>query len=77
MTMTFDTHEAVKRLKGADFTDTQAEALTMILRDQRQQDLSQVATKIDLEILKRDLTIRLGGMIAIGVGFLTAIKFFG
>ncbi|WP_207461306.1 hypothetical protein [Azospirillum sp. SYSU D00513] len=75
--MSYDTHETVKRLKGANFSEDQAEALATILRDQRQNDLSQLATKIDLELLKRDLTIRLGGMIAVGVGFLTASKFFG
>ncbi len=77
MAMSYDTHETVKRLKGANFSEDQAEALATILRDQRQNDLSQLATKIDLELLKRDLTIRLGGMIAVGVGFLTASKFFG
>ncbi len=77
MSMTFDTHEAVKRLKGAQFTEDQAETLANILRDQRQQDMTQLVTKTDLELLKRDLTIRLGGIVAVGVAFLSATKFFG
>ena len=31
----------------------------------------------EMEILRRDLTIRLGGMIFVATGFLAAIKFFG
>ncbi len=33
--------------------------------------------KTDLELFKRDLTIRLGGIVAVGVAFLSATKFFG
>jgi hypothetical protein len=33
--------------------------------------------RAEMEILRRDLTIRLGGMIALGVAALAAIKGFG
>jgi hypothetical protein len=33
--------------------------------------------RAEMEILRRDLTIRLGGMIFVAAGFLAAIKFFG
>ena len=86
-----DTLEIAKRLRSAGFDNTQAEAITGALRDAREADLSRLATKEDIaglsaeikmiraemEILRRDLTIRLGGMIFVAAGFLAAIKFFG
>lgn len=92
MSVTFDTLEISKRLKSAGFDDAQAEAITEVLRESREADLSRLATKDDLtreiarlettlraemEILRRDLTIRLGGMIVVGTGILLAAKFFG
>lgn len=91
----FDTLEVAKRLKGAGFDEAQAEAITGVLRESREADLSRLATKDDLarvkddliheiatlrsemEILRRDLTIRLGGMIVVATGVLLAAKFFG
>jgi hypothetical protein len=102
----FDTLEIAKRLKGAGFDDAQAEAITGVLRESREADLSRLATKDDIahvkddlarvetslrgdiahlgtalraemEILRRDLTIRLGGMIVVATGVLLAAKFFG
>jgi hypothetical protein len=83
-----DTLESAKRLRSAGFSEQQAEAITGVLRDARDADLSRLATKDDIamlraelraemEILRRDLTIRLGGMIALGVAALAAIKGFG
>ena len=72
-----DTLEIAKRLKDAGFNDPQAEAITTIIRDVREIDLSQLATKSDLEILRRDLTIRLGGMLVVATGLLLAAKRFG
>ncbi len=77
MASTLDTLEIAKRLKNAGFAEAQAEALTGVLREARDADLSNLATKNDLEILRRDLTIRLGGMIVIATGLLLAAKFFG
>jgi len=101
----FDTLEVAKRLKGAGFDEAQAEAITGVLRESREADLSTLATKDDIahvkddiarletslrgdiahlgtalraemEILRRDLTIRLGGMIVVATGVLLAAKFF-
>jgi len=72
-----DTLEIAKRLKDAEFSDPQAEAITTVIRDVREIDLSQLATKSDLEILRRDLTIRLGGMLVVATGVLLAAKLFG
>ncbi len=88
MAATFDTLEISKRLKSAGFADAQAEALTVALRETRDADLSRLATRdemnagfaalrAEMEILRRDLTIRLGGMIVIATGVLLAAKFFG
>ena len=76
MASTLDTLEIAKRLKDAGFSDNQAEALTGVLREASEVDLSGLATKSDLEILRRDLTIRLGGMIVVATGLLLAAKFF-
>src|SRR6266567_3443116 len=101
----FDTLEISKRLKGAGFDDAQAEAITSVLREAREADLSRLATKDDLalvkddlarvkdelkdeiahigtalragmEILRRDITIRFGSMLAVATGVLLAAKFF-
>lgn len=71
-----DTLEIAKRLKDAGFNDPQAEAITTIIRDVRATDFSELATKSDLEILRRDLTSRLGGMLVVATGVLLAAKFF-
>jgi transcriptional antiterminator len=49
MAATLDTLQIVKRLKEAGFAEPQAEAVTTVLRDAREADLSQLATKTDLE----------------------------
>ena len=99
MAATFDTLEIAKRLKSAGFGDDQAKALTTVLRETRDADLSRLVTKEDLfatkkdlkndlstginslraeiEIMRRDITIRLGGMIVVATGVLLAAKFFG
>ena len=47
-TVTFDTHEFVKKLKSAGFSVSQAEAVTEAQRDSLAQALdSQLATKAD------------------------------
>ena len=56
-TITFDTHELVKRLKEAGFSDAQAEALALAQRDALSQALdSQLATKADIARLELKLT---------------------
>jgi hypothetical protein len=55
MTSTFDTLEIAKRLKSAGFGDDQAEALTNVLRETRDADLSRLVTKEDLLATKNEL----------------------
>ena len=56
MTVTaLDTHEVVKELKAAGFTDQQAEAVTRVVRQAQDVDLSNLATKADLAATERAL----------------------
>ena len=50
-----DTHESVKSLTAAGFTDTQAEALTDILKRAVDIDVSNIATKADLADLRTEI----------------------
>jgi hypothetical protein len=119
-----DTLDIARRLKGAGFSDVQAETVTEILRDVRSADLENLATKGDverldaaierleaatkadiervgaatkadierlgtdiarleakmdsqIELLRRNLTIRLGGLIIAATAILLAAKFLG
>ena len=68
----FDTHAFIKRLTGAGMPEAQAEILA---EEQARLSETQLATKTDLERLKHELTIRIGGMIFALGGVLVAIKF--
>jgi len=52
MAGTFDTVRAARRLKDAGASEPVAEAIAEILRESRDFDLSQLATKTDLEQLR-------------------------
>lgn len=54
---TLDTHQTVKDLTAAGFTDSQAEALTHALRQVQQIDLSDLATKADLADLRNEVRV--------------------
>jgi hypothetical protein len=45
-----DTHEVVKELLAAGFTGDQAEAVTRVVRRSQDIDLSNLATKADLQV---------------------------
>jgi hypothetical protein len=75
MASTLDT--LAKRLKDAGFSETQAEAVTTIIRDVREADFANLASKTDLRDLEQRLTIRVGGMLVVATGVLLAAKFFG
>jgi hypothetical protein len=54
----FDTHAMVKQLLAAGFTDNQAEAVTLAVRNAQGAggvDLSAFATKADLQAVQSDL----------------------
>lgn len=55
MISTLDTHELVKDLKASGFTDEQAEAVTRAVRLAQDLDVSNLATKTDLVVLRSEL----------------------
>lgn len=68
-TIVFDTYALAKRLKEAGFTERQAEELISAAKDA----MTHLATKEDLETLKKDLTIRFGVMLVAAVGMIVGI----
>ncbi|BGE85008.1 MULTISPECIES: hypothetical protein [Methylosinus] len=69
----FDSHAFVKRLISAGMPEGQAEVLA---EEQAKLIETQLATKTDIELLKHELTTRIGGMIVALGGVLIAVKFF-
>jgi len=53
--LALDTHEGVKELQAAGFTDVQAEAVTRVVRRAQDVDLSDLATKGVLAAVRADL----------------------
>ncbi|HEX3885444.1 MAG TPA: hypothetical protein VHW66_22515 [Stellaceae bacterium] len=69
MTITaLDTHETVKNLTAVGFSDAQAEALTQVLRQGQDIDLSKLVTKTDLALALAEAEAKLVKWV-IGVGF--------
>lgn len=58
----------MKTLKEAGFTESQAEAQAAAFSDVLQANISELATKHDLETLELRLTIKLGFMLAVAIG---------
>ena len=70
--ITFDTHASVKRLIAAGMPESQAEAVTTMVQEVRENDLYQMATKTDLLLLEQRITIKLGGLIVAATGLILA-----
>ncbi len=75
-----DTHQTVKDLTAAGFTDAQAEALAYALRQAQQVDLSDLATKTDIAELRREMAEMkaelikwMGGLVLAAVGAIVAL----
>jgi len=66
----FDTHKAVKTLQKAGADETLAEAVVATIGTAIG---DQVATKADLNMLEQRLTIRLGGLVVVGVVVLASL----
>jgi basic membrane lipoprotein Med (substrate-binding protein (PBP1-ABC) superfamily) len=68
---TLDTHETVKRLTAAGFSDAQAEALTAAVKNAVDIDLSNLATKTDIADLRREMADMKAELVrwVVGVGF--------
>lgn len=70
-TLTFDTHQFVKKLEQRGFTSDQAEGINDALKDAL--TVAEVATKHDLKELEYRLTIKLGMLIAAAIGIVATI----
>lgn len=83
MASVLDTHRIVKRLRDAGVPDELAETWTDILRETRELDLSQLATKGDLELVRADLRREIGDTRTelikwtVGVGFAQVVTLIG
>jgi hypothetical protein len=68
---TVDTHQTVKNLTAAGFTDAQAEALAYALREAQQIDVADLATKADITEVRRELADTKAELIkwVVGVAF--------
>jgi hypothetical protein len=71
MISALDTHETVKSLTAAGFTDAQAEALTAVVKHAVDVDLSNLATKIEIADLRREMADMKAELVkwVVGVGF--------
>ena len=85
MQLTFDTKQIYRDLSHGDlFSKKQAEKLTDTLRDVVNINAENLATKADIEqlraemeIMQQQLTIRLGGIMVVGIGVIAALQQFG
>jgi len=72
--MAFDTLEYARRLKGAGFSDQQAEVLAEATRDLIADDMvTKSFLQSELEKLSMRLTIRMGTIAAVSVAALAAV----
>lgn len=71
-----DTLQFSKRLQKAGLQEQVADELAEVLKETHAQSLEGLATKQDLELLKRDIIIKLGSLMALGIGIIgLLIKF--
>ncbi len=77
-TLTFDTLKFAKQLKEAGLPEKQAEAISEAFKDAQAE--IDVATKQDIELLRRDMkeleqsmTIKLGSIMAISIGIVAVL----
>lgn len=62
MISSLDTHESVKSLTAAGFSDAQAEALTAVVKRAVDIDFSNLATKADLAEQRRELSSEIAAL---------------
>lgn len=58
-TTTFDTYNAIKRLKAVGFDEKQAEALSDTIRDAQDAKLNELATRGDVKEAKAELETKI------------------
>ncbi len=73
-TITFDTHENIKKLTSAGFTEEQAEIQTKIIANLLNEQLvTRQYLDERLKELEYRLIIRLGGMLVIAIGVIATL----
>lgn len=73
-TITFDTHENVKKLKAVGFTEEQAETQTRIIADLLDEQLiNRQYLDERLKELEYRLIIRLGAMLVVAIGVIATL----
>lgn len=72
-TVTFDTLEFTRRLREAGFDEKQAEAVVRVLAESQERLVTREHFDAKLEALELRLTIKLGGLIAAGIGIIAAL----
>jgi len=71
--ITFDTLKYANRLKKAGFTPEQAEEQAGALSEVLEVNLKELATKTDLIQLEQRMIIKLGTMLAAGIGVVAVL----
>jgi hypothetical protein len=71
--VTFDTLKYANRLKKAGFTPEQAEEQAGALSEVLEVNLKELATKTDLIQLEQRMIIKLGTMLAAGIGVVAVL----
>lgn len=72
-TVTFDTLEFTRRLREAGFDEKQAEAVVRVLAESQERLVTREYFDARLEAMELRLTIKLGGLIAAGIGVIAAL----
>ncbi|APR03269.1 hypothetical protein [Thauera chlorobenzoica] len=79
-TVTFDTLEFTRKLRDAGFDEKQAETVVRVLAESQEKLVTREHFDFRMDVLGKDmqaqelrLTIKLGGLIAAGVGIVAAI----
>ena len=70
--------EHLDRLKESGFSEEQAKAIVSVSHETKEKMETALATKKDLELLKKDMTIKIYSMTAAQIGVILAfLKLFG
>jgi len=72
-TVTFDTLEFTRKLRDAGFDEKQVETVVRVLAESQEKLVTREHFDAKLEALELRLTIKLGGLIAAGIGIIAAI----
>lgn len=71
--LNFDTLKYAKRLKAAGMDSLLAEEQAAAMADVLEINLQNLATKSDLQLLEQRMVIKLGALMVISIGVLTAL----